>query len=193
MVLNFNTIKPNKFGLSKLLLFGTQNKNIDSSELKAFSFDNLNVTKLIKCLFDGVENIVGKGENGDYQHFPFFHNVFNRLLPQGLLKFGLRGNRLNHSLMTESFNGDQSALDGTKHVETFFLAVSFNFGCWVKRMVYVEQTNRVNYLLEKQLDFREERENRVDTLNDEDIKGESNTFVSAYTLYWHLQQYCSHP
>ena len=24
-------------------------------------------------------------------------------------------------------------------------------------------------------------------------KGESNTVVSAYTLYRHLQQYCSHP
>ena len=30
-------------------------------------------------------------------------------------------------------------------------------------------------------------------LHAHNLMGESNTIVSAYTLYWHLQLYCSHP
>ena len=34
------------------------------------------VTKLLKILVQSVENIMGKGENADYQYFSFSHDVF---------------------------------------------------------------------------------------------------------------------
>ena len=48
--------------------------------------DTLNVTQIIK--FDnqkGVENIVGKEENGDYQHFLLFLQCFQQAFFAGLL------------------------------------------------------------------------------------------------------------
>ena len=61
----------------------TNNKILDQSKLKAFADDNLNVNKELKLALGRVENIVGKGENADYQHFLLFHNVFKRLYFQG--------------------------------------------------------------------------------------------------------------
>ena len=43
----------------------------------------LNVAKILIFVSDRVENIVGKGENADYQHFLLFQQCFQRLLFQG--------------------------------------------------------------------------------------------------------------
>ena len=43
--------------------------------MKAIADDKLNVSEIIICDRDGVENIVGKGEKAGYQHYPFF-NIF---------------------------------------------------------------------------------------------------------------------
>ena len=58
-------------------------KNLTSSKLKAFADDTINVTHMIISVFDGVENIVGKGENAGY------HNVLKRLLSQTRQKLSL--------------------------------------------------------------------------------------------------------
>ena len=56
----------------------------DQSNLKAFADDILNGVQSMICVTYWLENIVGKGENADYQHFlPFFQIVFKRLLLQG--------------------------------------------------------------------------------------------------------------
>ena len=59
------------------------NKVLDVSKLNAFADDNLTVDQKLKFALGKVENIVGKGENAGYQHFPFSHNVFKRLLLWG--------------------------------------------------------------------------------------------------------------
>ena len=48
--------------------------------------DKSNVTKMIISVFDRVEYIAGKGENDDYQHSSFSHNVFKRLFLLGVIK-----------------------------------------------------------------------------------------------------------
>ena len=48
--------------------------------MKAFADDKINTAQMMISVFDGVENIVGKGENAGYQHFLVTHNVFKRLL-----------------------------------------------------------------------------------------------------------------
>ena len=58
------------------------NNILDWSKLKAFA-DKINVNQKFKFDMGRVENIVGKGENAGYQHFPFSDNVFKRLLSQG--------------------------------------------------------------------------------------------------------------
>ena len=45
-------------------------------KLKAFADDKLHVTQNIAFAFNSVENIVGKGENADYQHFHPFPTTF---------------------------------------------------------------------------------------------------------------------
>ena len=51
-------------------------KILDVTKLKAFSDDKLNTAKVMICLFDRVENNVGKGENAAYQHFLLFPQCF---------------------------------------------------------------------------------------------------------------------
>ena len=46
--------------------------------MKAFADDKLNVTKMIISVFDGVENIVGKGEIACTSNFSFSHDVFQK-------------------------------------------------------------------------------------------------------------------
>ena len=41
----------------------------DYSKLKAVADDNLNVVQIMISVYKRVENIVGKGETADYQHF----------------------------------------------------------------------------------------------------------------------------
>ena len=49
-----------------------KDKILDLSKLKAFADDKINVTQKLKFKIGRVENIVGKGENADYQHFLLF-------------------------------------------------------------------------------------------------------------------------
>ena len=59
-------------------------KVLDWSKLKAFADDKINVTVNSKFFMGRVENIVGKGKKCWLPaFFPFFHNVFKRLLFQG--------------------------------------------------------------------------------------------------------------
>ena len=58
-------------------------KTLDGTKLKQ------NVAKIIISVFDRIENIVDKGENADYQHFPLFPQCFQMPSPSGLLKFGI--------------------------------------------------------------------------------------------------------
>ena len=51
---------------------------LDSSKLNAFEDNQLNVTQILKFVFERVEKIVGKGGN-----------FFKRPFPLGLLKFGI--------------------------------------------------------------------------------------------------------
>ena len=54
-------------------------------------------------VFDTVENIVGKGENADYQHFLHFsHNVFKRLVLQTSKKQELVWKRVKFCLVVMS-------------------------------------------------------------------------------------------
>ena len=63
--------------------------NEDLSKLKAFADDNLNVAQMMKCFFDTLENIVGKGENAGYQHFLLFSQCFPKSSTAELQKVGL--------------------------------------------------------------------------------------------------------
>ena len=59
----------------------------DWSKLKAFTDDKLKVAKIIISAFDSLENIAGKGENAEYQHFLLFPQCFKK---------GLCGKELNN-------------------------------------------------------------------------------------------------
>ena len=47
------------------------NKILDSTKLKAFAYNKLGVVQELKFVSERVENILGKGENADYQLFFF--------------------------------------------------------------------------------------------------------------------------
>ena len=49
---------------------------------------------MVKFFSDGVESILGKGENAGYQHFLFAHYVFKRPLSMSL-KVGMGWKRVN--------------------------------------------------------------------------------------------------
>ena len=49
---------------------------LDWYTLEAFADDRIELAKMIIFVFDGVENIVGKGENAGYQHFLLFQPCF---------------------------------------------------------------------------------------------------------------------
>ena len=59
-------------------LFNTlpNDRILDKSEIKAFADDIINLIEKIKTIFGRVKNIVGKGENADYQHFLLFPRCF---------------------------------------------------------------------------------------------------------------------
>ena len=56
----------------------TNDKILDSSKLKAFAGDKINVTEKLKFVLGRVENIVGKGENAGFQHFLLFPQSFKK-------------------------------------------------------------------------------------------------------------------
>ena len=55
-------------------------KSLDSSKLKAFADDNMNVSKNIGLPYERVESIVRKRENAEYQHFSLFLQCFKRFV-----------------------------------------------------------------------------------------------------------------
>ena len=57
--------------------------------LKALKDNKINVTQKQKFFLGWVENIVEKGENGDYQHFLFFHQCFQKASFSKSLKVGI--------------------------------------------------------------------------------------------------------
>ena len=54
--------------------------------MKAIADDKLIIAKMTICLFDRVENTVGKGENAGYQHFLLFQQYFPKSSSLGSLK-----------------------------------------------------------------------------------------------------------
>ena len=58
----------------------------DKFNFKVFADDILNVAQIMICISDRVENIVRKGENGGYQHFPLFPQCFQKASLSGLLQ-----------------------------------------------------------------------------------------------------------
>ena len=49
---------------------------LDSTRLKAFADNILTVAQIMEFVYQGVANIVGKGENAGYQHFSLFPQCF---------------------------------------------------------------------------------------------------------------------
>ena len=47
-------------------------KILDQTKSKALADDNFKVAEMLTFVFDGIENIVGKGKNAGYQHFLLF-------------------------------------------------------------------------------------------------------------------------
>ena len=62
---------------------------LDSPRLKAFANDKINVTENLKIVLGWVENIVGKGENVDFQHFLLFPKCFQKGSLPWSLKVGI--------------------------------------------------------------------------------------------------------
>ena len=50
----------------------------DSTKLKAFADDKMKVVQMMISICNGVVNILVKGENAGYQHFPFFPQFFQK-------------------------------------------------------------------------------------------------------------------
>ena len=65
------------------------NKIMDWSKLKAFADNKLNATVKLKFVLEWIENIVGKGENADFQHFLLYPQSFQKASFLGLLKVGI--------------------------------------------------------------------------------------------------------
>ena len=55
----------------------------------------INVTEKLKFVLGMVENMVGKGENGGYQHFLLFPPCFQKASYTGLLKVRIVLERFN--------------------------------------------------------------------------------------------------
>ena len=61
---------------SCILISIPNNKILEWSKLKAFADDKIKRIERSKLVFWKSENIVGKGENADYQHFLLFTQFF---------------------------------------------------------------------------------------------------------------------
>ena len=59
---------------------------LDLSKSKAFADDNSNVDDMMVSLFDGVENVVGKGEHAGNWQLPLFSQCFQKSSSIGSLK-----------------------------------------------------------------------------------------------------------
>ena len=69
-----------------LFNFLPNNKTPDWFELKTFADNKVEIAKMMIFVFDGVENIVGKGENAGYQHFLPFPQCFQKAFLLGVVK-----------------------------------------------------------------------------------------------------------
>ena len=49
----------------------------------------MNVTQKLKSVFEGIENIVGKGANAGNQHFFLFQQCYQNASYSGSLKVGI--------------------------------------------------------------------------------------------------------
>ena len=65
------------------------NKILDLTNLKALADGIFNIVEVMTFIFDIVENIVGKGENGGYQHFLPLPQCFQKASLLGSLKVGI--------------------------------------------------------------------------------------------------------
>ena len=68
----------------------TSGKTFDFSKFKAFSDDKFSVYLLMSFVFRTMENIVGKGENADTEHFLCFLQCFEKR-SQPVEKLGVCG------------------------------------------------------------------------------------------------------
>ena len=64
-------------------------KMLDWSKLKAFADDVLNLAEMMVIIHKSLENLVGKGENAGYQHFPHFPRGFQRAFYTGSFNLGI--------------------------------------------------------------------------------------------------------
>ena len=53
-------------------------KKLASTKLKVFAEEKLSLAKMMIPAFDGIENVVGKGENAMYQHFLLFPTMISK-------------------------------------------------------------------------------------------------------------------
>ena len=80
----FSSANAPKFDKSLILCLAqdlyiiAHNKSLDWNKFEAFADEKLQFAEMGISFFDGVENIVGSGENADFKHFS--HTVFKMLL-----------------------------------------------------------------------------------------------------------------
>ena len=67
---------------------------LGSTKFKGFA-DKINVTQKLNFFFRGIENIVGKRENGDNQHFLLFSQCFKKVSYTGSLKVMIVWEKVN--------------------------------------------------------------------------------------------------
>ena len=68
---------------------------LDWFKLRAFADNELNLTEKLKFVLGRVENIVGKGENADFQDFLLFPQCFQMASFSRSLKVGIVLKRVN--------------------------------------------------------------------------------------------------
>ena len=61
-------------------------KILDLSKMKVIADDKSQVIRMAKFVLNKIENIVGKEENADYQHFLLFPQCFQKAFPLGVVK-----------------------------------------------------------------------------------------------------------
>ena len=65
------------FNLTISMFKSLPNKEVlDMSKMNTLADNKFNGAKMMISVFDRVENMVGKGENADYQHFLLFPQCF---------------------------------------------------------------------------------------------------------------------
>ena len=99
------------------------------AKFKPFAGDKLNAAKMMIFPLDGVENIVGKGENAVNQHFLLFPQCFQKASSIRSLKVGIVWCRVkNYGLphIEKSLVAAQMR-NTVNHFPTFFQSC-FDFG-----------------------------------------------------------------